>query len=102
MSAGLTPLQADLLDLLRSSPRTPSYAEITRSLGLSSKSAVFRLVNALHERGYIDRLPNRSRAIRLRAQPKAWLGSGNFLSDVDTVDLASELRRRGFVVGKPV
>lgn len=43
----------------------PSYQEIMAEMGLASKSGVHRLVLALEERGYIRRLPFKSRAIEI-------------------------------------
>lgn len=45
----------------------PSYEEIKDHLGLASKSGVHRIIHALAERGAIEMLPNRKRALRLPA-----------------------------------
>jgi repressor LexA len=59
----------EMLELLESSIRTtgtvPSFGEMAVAMGLSSKSAVHRIVTALEERGFIRRLPNRARAIEV-------------------------------------
>lgn len=72
MGGGLTRRQHELLRFIISytgrSGISPSYDEMVEALGLASKSGVFRLVNALEERGYIDRIPDRARAISLRRQ----------------------------------
>lgn len=44
---------------------SPSFVEIIDRLGLTAKSGVFRLVNALEERGHIRRLRHRARAIEV-------------------------------------
>tara|TARA_B100000686_G_scaffold265774_1_gene280327 strand:+ start:449 stop:1195 length:747 start_codon:yes stop_codon:yes gene_type:complete len=49
---------------------SPSFEEMKAFLGLRSKSGVHRLIKALEERGFIERLPNKARAIRLKNQPK--------------------------------
>ena len=43
----------------------PSYQEMTELFGVKSKSEVARLIISLEERGAIQRIPNRARAIRL-------------------------------------
>lgn len=45
----------------------PSYEEIKVHLDLASKSGVHRIIHALVERGAIETLPNRKRALRLPA-----------------------------------
>ena len=47
----------------------PSYDEIQAHLGLASKSSVHRVIHELEERGAIQRLPNRARAITIIANP---------------------------------
>lgn len=49
----------------------PSYEEMKVALGLHSKSGIHRLVNALEERGFLKRLPNRARAIEILRLPDA-------------------------------
>lgn len=49
----------------------PSYEEMKNALGLHSKSGIHRLVNALEERGFLKRLPNRARAIEILRLPDA-------------------------------
>ena len=48
---------------------SPSYDEMKDALGLSSKSSIHRLLEALEERGRIRRQPGRARAIVI--QPTA-------------------------------
>jgi SOS-response transcriptional repressor LexA len=43
----------------------PSYAEIQRELCASSRACVFRLVSCLEQRGYLARLPGRSRSLAI-------------------------------------
>ena len=63
----MTPRQAELLSFLRerAGDVPPSFAEMCAHLGTRSKSVVHRLIIGLEERGEIDRLPNRARAIRV-------------------------------------
>lgn len=84
----LTRKQRELLDYLGSYIATegfaPSFEEMKNALGLKSKSGVHRLVEALLERGFVERLPNRARSIRI-ADP---------LAHVSTEELRTELAKR--------
>ena len=50
---------------------SPSFEEMKEALNLKSKSGVHRLSNALEERGFIRRLPNRARALEVLQLPDA-------------------------------
>lgn len=69
----LTSRQHSLLLFIRDEVATkgvsPSFEEMKEHLGLRSKSGIHRLVNALEERGFIERLPNRARAIACVKEP---------------------------------
>jgi len=66
---GLTHRQQQALDYIhdyiaaRGIP--PSFDEISDGAGIGTKSGVFRIVNALVERGHIRRMPGRARSIEL-------------------------------------
>ena len=64
---GLTKKQQELLKFLRKHEGevSPSFDEMREALGLASKSGIHRLVVGLEERGYVNRIPNRKRTIRL-------------------------------------
>ena len=64
---GLTKKQKELLDFLREREGevSPSFDEMREALGLASKSGIHRLVKGLEDRGYVNRIPNRKRTIRL-------------------------------------
>ena len=64
---GLTKKQKELLDFLREQEGevSPSFDEMREALGLASKSGIHRLVKGLEDRGYVNRIPNRKRTIRL-------------------------------------
>lgn len=66
---GLTPKQRACLDAIEAHlARTramPSIENLRVMLGSGSKAAVLRLLRQLEERGRIERLPHRVRAIRL-------------------------------------
>lgn len=66
--AGLTTMQAALLSHLRhweARGHSPSFQEMADKLDMSSKSHVHRLVSGLEERGYIERVYNGVRSIRV-------------------------------------
>ena len=65
----LTSKQSKLLDYLKNTLKdnniSPSFDEMRKFLGLSSKSGVHRLISSLEERGFIKRLHNKARAIKI-------------------------------------
>ena len=70
----LTRKQHDLLTFingrLNESGVSPSFEEMKDALDLKSKSGVHRLINALEERAFIRRLPNRARALEILRMPE--------------------------------
>ena len=48
---------------------SPSFEEMKDALGLKSKSGIHRLLNALVERGFIERLENKARALEVKRLP---------------------------------
>jgi repressor LexA len=71
----LTRKQQELLafidERLQADGVSPSFEEMKDALQLRSKSGVHRLVNALEERRFIRRLPNRARALEVLQMPEA-------------------------------
>jgi repressor LexA len=71
----LTRKQQELLifidERLKSDGVSPSFEEMKEALNLKSKSGVHRLINALEERAFIRRLPNRARALEVLRLPEA-------------------------------
>lgn len=69
----LTQKQKDLLifihERLQSGDIAPSFEEMKNALGLKSKSGIHRLISALVERGYLERLPHRARALDIKRLP---------------------------------
>ena len=69
----LTAKQNQLLSFLIKSLEqdgvSPSYEEICSELNLKSKSGIHRIVKALEERGYIEHLENKARAIAPKKYP---------------------------------
>ena len=57
---------------------SPSYEEICSELNLKSKSGIHRIVKALEERGYIEHLENKARAIA----PKKYPNGQPYISNV--------------------
>lgn len=70
----LTKKQRELLllinDRMQSGEIAPSFDEMREALGLKSKSGIHRLITALVERGYLERLPNRARALEVKRLPE--------------------------------
>ena len=75
----LTQKQKDLLILIHERMQNgdvaPSFDEMREELGLKSKSGIHRLITALVERGYLERLPNRARALEVKRLPEGYDGS---------------------------
>ena len=69
----LTKKQKDLLlyihEKMSEDDIPPSFEEMKNALGLKSKSGIHRLISALVERGYIERLPHRARALEIKRLP---------------------------------
>ncbi len=69
----LTKKQKDLLvfihERMGKEDVAPSFEEMKDALGLKSKSGIHRLISGLEERGYIQRLPHRARALEIRKLP---------------------------------
>ncbi len=76
----LTRKQRDLLVLIHERMQTgevaPSFDEMKDALGLKSKSGVHRLISALVERGYLERLPHRARALEVKKLPEGYKPDG--------------------------
>ncbi len=70
----LTKKQRDLLvfihQRLSEDDVPPSFEEMKDALGLKSKSGIHRLISGLEERGYIQRLPHRARALEITRLPE--------------------------------
>lgn len=66
---GLTPRARELmLKLQRTVDATgtvPSFDELRRMVGISSRSGIHRMLGQLEERGYIRRIKSRARAIQI-------------------------------------
>lgn len=75
----LTKKQRDLLlfinERLSTQDVPPSFEEMKEALGLKSKSGIHRLISGLEERGYIERLPHRARALEIKRLPEGMMKS---------------------------
>ena len=68
----------------------PSFDEMREALGLKSKSGIHRLITALVERGYLERLPHRARALEVKRLPEGYSASGSSTT-INTVAAASTM-----------
>lgn len=72
----LTRKQRELLllihDRMKEGDIAPSFDEMRQALGLKSKSGIHRLITALVERGYLERLPHRARALEVKRLPEGY------------------------------
>lgn len=77
----LTRKQRELLllihDRMQEGDVAPSFDEMREALGLKSKSGIHRLITALVERGYLERLPHRARALEVKRLPEGYSASSN-------------------------
>lgn len=69
MKHALTKRQGDVYGFIRTYTKdkamAPSYSEIARGVGMSSKSEVYSVLKRLENRGYISRIPGRPRSITI-------------------------------------
>ena len=72
----LTKKQKDLLlfihERMAEGDIAPSFDEMREALNLKSKSGIHRLITALVERGYLERLPHRARALEVKKLPEGY------------------------------
>ncbi len=85
----LTRKQKDLLlfihERMQQGDVAPSFEEMKEALGLKSKSGIHRLISALVERGYLERLPHRARALEVRKLPEGYAPAANDTSPAASV-----------------
>lgn len=85
----LTRKQKDLLlfihERMQQGDVAPSFEEMKEALGLKSKSGIHRLISALVERGYLERLPHRARALEVRKLPEGYAPAANDVSSAASV-----------------
>ncbi len=72
----LTKKQRELLlfihDRMHLGDIAPSFEEMKEALNLKSKSGIHRLITSLVERGYLERMPNRARALEVKKLPEGF------------------------------
>lgn len=57
----------------------PSFDEMKTHAGLKSKSGIHRLINSLIERGFLKKLPNKARALKVIKMPEINLTNKNII-----------------------
>ena len=81
----LTNKQRDLLlfihERIEEAGVAPSFDEMKQALGLKSKSGIHRLITGLVERGYLQRLPHRARALDVVKLPEGTQASSESQAD---------------------
>lgn len=79
----LTKKQLDLLEFIHKRVQRdgvpPSFDEMKDALDLRSKSGIHRLITALEERGFIQRLAHKARALEIVKLPDALQGKTGFI-----------------------
>jgi repressor LexA len=105
----LTKKQKELLLLIHEKMQegeiAPSFDEMREALGLKSKSGIHRLITALVERGYLERLPNRARALEVKRLPEGYNaseGQASTASDVAANQLDSVPLYGRISAGSPI
>ena len=82
----LTKKQRDLLlfihERMQEGDVAPSFDEMRQALGLKSKSGIHRLITGLVERGYLERLPHRARALEVKKLPEGYAPSKDDTSPI--------------------
>ena len=77
----LTKKQRELLlfihERMKEGDIAPSFEEMKAALDLKSKSGIHRLITSLVERGYLERLPNRARALEVKKLPEGFKPAGD-------------------------
>ncbi len=106
----LTKKQRELLllihDRMQEGEIAPSFDEMRIALGLKSKSGIHRLITALVERGYLERLPNRARALEVKKLPDGYTadsGSANVTPSAATISAMESIPLYGRIsAGSPI
>lgn len=93
----LTKKQKELLlfihERMQEGEIAPSFDEMREALGLKSKSGIHRLITGLVERGYLERLPNRARALEVKRLPEGSVGNSTPSSSLaQTAMMASNMQ----------
>ena len=66
----LTLKQKNLLDFInlyyRDNDMFPTYDEMRKALNIKSKSSIHKLISSIEERGFIERIPHKARAMQFK------------------------------------
>ncbi len=93
----LTKKQKDLLlfihERMSEGEIAPSFDEMRDALALKSKSGIHRLITGLVERGYLERLPHRARALEVKKLPEGYNPKTN-----DNTRAATQMRHIDAVI----
>lgn len=96
----LTRKQRDLLlfihERMQEEDVAPSFEEMKIALGLKSKSGIHRLISGLEERGYIERLPHRARALEIKRLPEGFKDAGARAASAPQAGLAAPSNDAGY------
>ena len=71
------------IECIESDGVAPSYEEICSALFLKSKSGIHRIVKSLEERGFIERLENKARAIAPKKYPNGQIYNSDVINFKD-------------------
>ena len=82
----LTAKQKKLLDYINSyfveNSIFPTYEEMKNALDIKSKSSIHKLISSIEERGFIERIPHKARAIQFKANTEKSLTKVPFLGKI--------------------
>ena len=89
----LTQKQRDLLLFIdkytKNTGCSPSFEEMKDGLGLKSKSGIHRLINSLVERGFLEKLANKARALEVIKLPEGAVSNSRAESNFKSKDTAT-------------
>ena len=81
----------------------PTFEDLRRDLGLSSKASIARLVDGCERRGRIKRLPNRNRALQVimpvseEELRHVRQDNGSLIESFNDRELMAEVQKRGLL-----
>ena len=91
----LTKKQKELFDYIKITNKengiSPSYEEMKNKLSLKSKSGIHRIISALEERGFIKKLANKARAIKIVTSEKNYTSKNENIVKVIEIPLYGKI-----------
>jgi len=91
----LTKKQKELFDYIKITNKengiSPSYEEMKNKLSLKSKSGIHRIISALEERGFIKKLANKARAIKIVTSEKNYTSKNENIAKVVEIPLYGKI-----------